>query len=129
MPIVPRVFVSLSANGRFRRLQPRFGSRAKLRGEVSQHDYEQANVEFTREMSNIERQLSEPSTTRRSADAFVRFCELAIADIPAVMEQAHADQRRRVRQLLFSDGILLNSERELSNPGNLRCSVSWNLLL
>jgi hypothetical protein len=95
--------------------------RAKLRGEVSQPDYKQANVEFSRELVSLERQLREIGAANTSTDAFMRFVELALADIPAMWERANDDQRRRVRHILFSDGLLLNSEHELSNPS--KCSL------
>jgi hypothetical protein len=90
--------------------------RAKLRGEVSQSDYEQGNAEFSREIVDLERQLRTIDAATADKDAFVRFCELAIVDIPGVWRSATDDQRRRVRQILFSEGILVDSARKLSNP-------------
>jgi hypothetical protein len=90
--------------------------RAKLRGEVSQSDYEQGNAEFSREIVDLERQLRTIDAVTADKDAFVRFCELAIVDIPGVWRSATDDQRRRVRQILFSEGILVDSARKLSNP-------------
>jgi site-specific DNA recombinase len=92
--------------------------RAKLRGEVSQSDYEQGNAEFSREIVDLERQLRVIVAAAANRDAFVRFCELAIVDILAVWRRANEDQRRRVRQILFSEGILVDAERKLSNPRN-----------
>jgi hypothetical protein len=54
-------------------------------------------------------------TATADRDAFVQFCELAIVDIPRVWQCATDDQRRRVRQILFSEGILVDGERKLSN--------------
>jgi hypothetical protein len=83
--------------------------RAKLRGEVSQSDHEQGNVKFSREIVDPERQLRTIGAATADRDAFVRFCERAIIDIPGVWRCASDDQRRRVRQILFSDGILVDS--------------------
>ena len=99
--------------------------RAKLRAEVSQSDYEEANTEFSREIREIEKQLRVFESAAAGSDAFARFCELAIADIPGVWQSANDDQRRRVRQILFSDGILVGADRKLSNPQN--CSL-FNVL-
>ena len=92
--------------------------RAKLRGEVAQGDYEQGNAEFSREIIDLEKQLRSNGAAAADRDAFVQFCELAIVDIPKVWRCASDDQRRRVRQILFSEGILVDAERKLSNPQN-----------
>src|SRR4029077_19179621 len=99
--------------------------RAKLRGEVCQPDYEQANAEFNREIAALDRQLREIGAANTGTDAFMRFVELALVDMTAIWERANDEQRRRVRQILFSDGLLLDSERKLSNPSN--CSL-FNVL-
>jgi hypothetical protein len=92
--------------------------RAKLRGEVAQSDYEQGNAEFSREIVDLERQVRSIGAATADRNAFVRFCELAIVDIPGVWRCASDDQRRRVRQIIFSEGILVDAERKLSNPQN-----------
>jgi hypothetical protein len=81
-------------------------------------DYEQGNAEFSREIVDLERQLGGIDTATADRDAFVQFCELAIVDIPRVWQCATDDQSRRVRQILFSEGILVDGERKLSNPQN-----------
>jgi site-specific DNA recombinase len=95
--------------------------RSKLRGEVCQSDYEEGNAEFSREIKEIEKQLRTVEAATAGRDGFVRFCELAIVDIPGVWRSANDDQRRRVRQILFSDGIFVDANRKLSNPQN--CSL------
>ena len=95
--------------------------RAKLRGEVSQSDYEQANGDFSREILGLEKELRAIGAAKASRDAFVHFCELALVDIPKVWRSANDDQRRRVRQILFPDGIFVDASRKLSNPQN--CSL------
>ena len=90
--------------------------RAKLRGEVCQSDYEQANAEFSHEIAESEKELRNITAATANRDAFVRFCELAIVDIVGVWRSADEGQRRRVRQILFSNGILVGADRKLSNP-------------
>jgi hypothetical protein len=108
---------------------PFFGTaellRAKLRGEVSQTDYEQGNMEFSREIAALDGQLREIGAGNTGTDAFMRFVELALVDFSAIWRLANDEQQRRVRQIMFSDGLLMNSERKLSNPGN--CSL-FNVL-
>jgi hypothetical protein len=53
------------------------------------------------------------------------FVDLALVDVTAIWQRANDDQRRRVRQILFSEGLLIDSERTLSNPSS--CSL-FNVL-
>lgn len=63
-------------------------------------------------------QLQEIGAARTSTDAFIRFVDLALVDVTAIWQRANDDQRRRVRQILFSEGLLIDSERKLSNPSS-----------
>jgi hypothetical protein len=58
--------------------------RAKLRGEVCQSDYEQGNAEFSREIAETEKEIRIINETNADRETFLRFCELAIVDIPGV---------------------------------------------
>jgi hypothetical protein len=89
-------------------------------------DYQLANGEFDREITALDRQLREIGTANTSTDAFLRFVELALVDMPSIWGRANNDdQRRRVRQILFSDGLLIDSDRRLSSPSN---SALFNVL-
>ena len=92
--------------------------RAKLRGEVCQSDYEDGNAEFSREIRETEKELRALDSANANRDAFLQFCELALVDIPQVWRTANEDQRRRVRTILFPDGILVGADRKISNPQN-----------
>jgi hypothetical protein len=92
--------------------------RAKLRGEVCQSDYEDGNAEFSREIRETEKELHALDSANANRDAFLHFCELALVDIPQVWRTANEDQRRRVRTILFPDGILVSADRKISNPQN-----------
>ncbi len=100
--------------------------RAKLKGEVPQSDYEQANTEFSREIENIEEELRGADSTQENADAFRRFAELQLLDIEGAWRMATPDQRLRVRNLLFQDGLTYKQESGISNPSN---SCLFNLLV
>ena len=89
-----------------------------LNSKVAQEDYEQANAEFTTEIDSLEKQLRDISAPRTDVEAFVRFCELAVMDIPTIWQRANDEQRRKVRQILFSDGISVTAEKKLSNSRN-----------
>jgi site-specific DNA recombinase len=99
--------------------------RSKLRGEVCQDDYREENERFTREIADTERELRAVEAATANRDAFVRFCELSMVDIPRIWQSANDDQRRRVRNILFPDGILVGVDRKISNPQN--CSL-FNVL-
>lgn len=99
--------------------------RAKLRDEVCQSDDEEGNTEFSREIREIERQLRTFDAATADRNGFLRFCELAIADIPSVWRVANEDQRRRVLNLLLPNGILVGADRKISNPQ--KCSL-FNML-
>jgi site-specific DNA recombinase len=92
--------------------------RAKLRGEVSQPDYEQANAEFAREIADLERQLREIGAVSTTADAFTRFCELSLADLAGLWQRASDGQRRRVQTLLFKTTLTYSPITKSLNPGN-----------
>ena len=89
-----------------------------LRGEVCQSDYENGNAEFSREIRETEKELRALDSANANRDAFLQFCELALVDIPQVWRAANEDQRRRVRTILFPDGILVGADRKISNPQN-----------
>ena len=92
--------------------------RAKLRGEVSQDDYQQANGEFAREIADLERQLREIGAASTSADAFMQFCELSLADLAGLWQRASDGQKRRVQTLLFKTTLAYSSITKSLNPGN-----------
>ena len=92
--------------------------RAKLRGEICQSDYEEGNAEFSREIRETEKELRALDLANVNRDAFLQFCELALVDIPQVWRTANEDQRRRVRTILFPEGILVGADRKISNPQN-----------
>jgi hypothetical protein len=54
--------------------------RAKLRGEVSQADYVQANADFDKEIEGIAQQISTLRSQRGTLDAFLRFSKLMLLD-------------------------------------------------
>jgi hypothetical protein len=55
--------------------------KAKLREEISQADYEDANRQYTSEIVAIEEQLQELNEGNSSVAAFLQFAELQLLDI------------------------------------------------
>lgn len=65
-------------------------SSSKLRGEIDQSDYQQANTEFDTEISAIEEQLRSTPADRVSPDALVRFAKAALLDVTGAWQLADA---------------------------------------
>jgi hypothetical protein len=92
--------------------------RAKLRGEIEQADYEQANAEFTREIAEIEGALRDVDSVYASINAFQRFAELRLLDVQGAWQMATPEERVRVRNLLFQDGLSYLPDSGISNTSN-----------
>ena len=92
--------------------------RAKLKGEVEQADYEQGNAEFTREVAETERALRELDSAQANMDAFLRFAELQLLDVGGAWLIASPEERLRVRNLLFQDGLTYMPDSGISNTPN-----------
>jgi hypothetical protein len=92
--------------------------RAKLRGEVSQADYFQANSEFDSEINALTQQLHPSDPQHGTLDAFLRFAKLMLVDIAAAWQQAEAEQRLRVQNFLFQGGIAYEKTRKFLNTTN-----------
>jgi hypothetical protein len=93
--------------------------RAKLRGEVSQADYVQVNSDFDNEIDAISQQLNAGRSQRGTLDAFVRFSKLMLVDIATAWQRADVEQRVRVQNLLFQNGIAYEAKRRFLNTTNL----------
>ena len=79
--------------------------RSKLRGEVSQQDYEENNAEFAAEIGAIEAELRLIESDAGKMESFIRFAELRLVDMAQVWEIASPEQRQRVQNLLFGSGL------------------------
>jgi DNA invertase Pin-like site-specific DNA recombinase len=98
--------------------QKRFRSellKAKLRGEVTQAVYEEAESEFRAEISVLEQELQAVNSNRATTEAFVRFAELQLQDIAGAWQIADPEQRQRVQNLLFQDGLAFSQQRGILN--------------
>ena len=67
--------------------------RAKLRGEVSQTDYVQANFDFDNEIDAITQHLNASRSQHGTLDAFLRFSKLMLVDIASAWQRAGVEQR------------------------------------
>jgi site-specific DNA recombinase len=92
--------------------------KAKLRGEVSQKDYEENNSEFVAEIGAIEAELRLIESDAGKLDAFIRFAELRLMDMAQAWEIASPEQRQRVQNLLFRDGLNYSMSTGFLNRSN-----------
>ena len=70
-----------------------------------QQDYEENNAEFAAEIGAIEAELRLIESDAGKMDSFIRFAELRLVDMSRVWEIASPEQRQRVQNLLFRDGL------------------------
>jgi site-specific DNA recombinase len=89
--------------------------RARLRHELSQADFERANAEFDDDIAAAEGQLALLETGKATLNDFIAFAELLLADIAGTWEKASGDQRQRVQNLLFLDGLQYHQESGFLN--------------
>jgi site-specific DNA recombinase len=67
--------------------------KAKLRGEISQTDYEQANAEFSVDIAMTTDQLETASSGGATMEAFLRFAELLLVDMAGSWQMAAPEHR------------------------------------
>jgi site-specific DNA recombinase len=92
--------------------------RARLRGEVSQADYAQANVDFDCEIEGVAQQIHALRSQSGTLDAFLSFSKLMLVDVAAAWQRADAEQRLRVQNFLFRDGVAYHQEQKFLNTIN-----------
>ena len=92
--------------------------RARLRGEVSQADYAQANADFDDEIQGIAQQLHALRSQPGTLDAFLGFSKLMLVDVATAWQRADAEQRLRVQNFLFRDGVAYHQEQKFLNTTN-----------
>jgi hypothetical protein len=92
--------------------------KAKLGGEISQADYEQANAEYSAEIAVTMEQLQVCSTDGATMEAFLRFAELSLVDIAGTLKMATPENRQKVQNLLFEGGLHHSQEEGILNRAN-----------
>lgn len=92
--------------------------RARLRGDVSQTDYAQATVEFDAEIEVVAQQIEALRSQRGTLYAFLRFSKLMLVDIAGAWELADVEQRLRVQNLLFREGVAYDQNQKFLNTPN-----------
>ena len=91
---------------------------AKLRREVSQADYEQANSRFDAEIREINQQLGQSQENRATVEQVVKFSMHYLGDIGGLWRRLPGEHKQRVQSLLFSDGLRYSPETRTLNHSN-----------
>jgi site-specific DNA recombinase len=89
-----------------------------LEGKVPEDDYQEATADYSRQITDLERQLRELTEISSSTEAFVSFAELQLSDLSGLWKAANDDQRRRVQTILFRDGLAYSPKSKSLNPDN-----------
>lgn len=92
--------------------------RARLRGEVNQADYAEANREFDDEIESMTRDLQAIRSQHGTLDAFLRFSKLMLVDIAAAWQRANVEERISVQNFLFQGGIKYRENEKFLNTPN-----------
>ena len=77
----------------------------RMRGELNQEEFEHSKAELAVGTYEIEEQLREGAARQATTDSFVRFTELQLMDIANLWRMAQPEQKIRVQNLLFGDGL------------------------
>lgn len=85
---------------------------------VSQADYVQANSDLDNEIDAVTQQLNASESQHGTLDAFLRFSKLMLVDIAAAWQRADIEQRVRVQNFLFQDGIAYEKAQGFLNTTN-----------
>ena len=96
-----------------------------LRGIVSDDDYKVGDVEYAAEIARLDLERAAIRSERATLDAFIRFSELLLMDVAHAWEIADPEQRQRVQNLLFEDGLHYSPESGILNPSKASISACW----
>jgi site-specific DNA recombinase len=88
---------------------------AMLRGTITAEQFKEGDEEFGAEIAVTEQEIQAIGSQRETLDAFIRFSEIHMTDIARAWEIAEPEQRQRVQNLLFQDGLLYSPEQGILN--------------
>jgi site-specific DNA recombinase len=91
---------------------------AMLRGTITAEQFKEDDAEFGGEIAVTEQEIRALGSQRDTFDAFIRFAEIHLTDIAGAWEIAAPEQRQRVQNLLFQDGLLYSPEQGILNHSN-----------
>ena len=77
----------------------------RMEQENTRAEFDEANAALRDKISELEEKLKSAVSVRAKAESFVRFAELQLTDLAHVWRIASPEQRERVQNLLFEDGL------------------------
>jgi site-specific DNA recombinase len=86
-----------------------------LEGTISNSTYKEAEEEFRVEIAATEKALRDLDDRQLTQDAFLRFVKLHMANIAGAWQAATAEQKHRVQNLLFEDGLFYSEKTGILN--------------
>ena len=86
-----------------------------LGGTIPDATYKEAEEDFRAEIAATEKALRDRDARHLTQDAFLRFAKLHLADIAGAWQLATAQQKHRVQNLLFEDGLFYSEETGILN--------------
>jgi hypothetical protein len=92
---------------------------------ISESEYRETKSEFDAEIVAIEQELRLIESSRATLESFIQFAELLLLDIARAWEIAGPEQRQRVQNLLFQDGLHYSMESGILNRSS---SSLFNML-
>jgi site-specific DNA recombinase len=107
-----------------RRLEARLAEQKRLKrklldsmfeGTISNATYKETEEEFRVEIAATENALRDLDDRQLTQDAFLRFAKLHMANIAGAWQAATAEQKHRVQNLLFEDGLFYSEKTGILN--------------
>jgi site-specific DNA recombinase len=89
-----------------------------LDGKISDATYKEADDEFCAEITTTEEELRALDSRQITQDAFLRFTKIHLMDVAGAWQLAKPEQRHRVQNLLFEDGLSYSEKTGILNPSN-----------
>ncbi len=87
-------------------------------GKVTQVDYDQANADSAIKIADLTEQLRVAEANRGQAKSFSVFAKLLLVDFGKAWMIAGPEERARVQNLLFEDGLIYSQKNAFLNPSN-----------
>jgi hypothetical protein len=83
---------------------------AKLKGEIPQSDYEQANALFDNEIATLESNYAEANSHKATFEQLLTFADKVLQNLGETWNHAGIDQKQRVQKVLFPNGLQYSPE-------------------
>jgi DNA invertase Pin-like site-specific DNA recombinase/ssDNA-binding Zn-finger/Zn-ribbon topoisomerase 1 len=96
-----------------------------IENKIAEAVYQRMAAEYDHRIAALTVQLQALDQNAASLDGFIKFAELALLDLPRIWEGATAEERVRVRKLVFGDTLACSPELQFSNPDK---STLFNVL-